>query len=650
MAKRTTCRICLAPLPVREGPGRPRVYCSRDCKDQAQRNRERFGHEPSISSTALLNALKGANALGVAAHYDNYKAWPRVEEHLGGALSNADVAVVFAIDERTAAAWKRQLLAERDTVVAKAEFQLAPEFAAMLEPTVDGFVAFYLWLLPGTASQPTRVATFHRQWIAGLIDAYLHGNRYAIQAPQRFGKTQLLVAFMVWQILRDPNTCILFVARTKELAEQSTGMVRRILEDSDRLREAFLPEGLSFQPARMSSMSWTDADLTVATRTEIRRSPTLTAVGAGGTLLGRDADHILADDLEDFRNAQSPTQRDALKLWFTSDLTSRKEEHTGWAYIGSSQHPEDLLSMLREDPQWRVDVFAAHSAECTAELWVADPDDPAEPANPDDHVDCCLWPEVRSYRWLFTNRQTARDRQRWDMNMLGVVEDGALQVFPRELVEAALDHQAVLGRPDPGWRLIAGLDPGGGGQTGYLSAVLWGVEDDIRTVVDIYDVHSGGLQAIRDVFHQWHRDYGLVDWVVEMNIAAAYLYDDHTLADIRHRNGIRIIEHRTYNNKLDNAVGVPSMKAHFQEGRIRLPYGDERSRQLVGEYIRQLRRWSPRASARAHYRTDILMASWFPEATIRSWRDDQPVDVTVEDGFTRWDSAWASNYDYVGAS
>lgn len=633
------CVSCNAPI-EQKPTGRPRKYCGPRCR-QIKHERNRKGKAAaSIGSVRTLEALKEAAVTGLSSSYEAYRDWPRRYEHDQGLLTHADVGVLFQIDRQTATAWRDRWRAEQAAADAKRRFDPDDEYGPMLEPTVDGFVRFYQLLFP-----KMDVTGFHRAWIRGIVDADVNGGRYAIQAPQRYGKTQLLVAYMVWLIVRDPDVRILFVARTADLAKQTTGMVRRILEDHDALQAAFLPEGTSFRPAPRSSLSWTDDNLTVATRTQILRSPTLAAVGAGGTLLGRDADTILCDDLEDFRNAQSPTQRDGLKLWFTSDMTSRKEEDTGWIYIGSSQHPEDLLAMLREDPQWHVDVYSAHNPDCVAELWVADPDDPSEPANPDDHTDCCLWPERRSYRWLFQNRQTARDKARWDMNMLGVVEDGALQVFPAELVTAALDRTRRMGEADPGWRLIAGLDPSGGGQSGYLSAVLWGVDDnDVRTVVDINDVPSGGLAAIRDVFHRWHRDYGLTEWVVEMNIADAYLYDDQQLADLRHRSGIRIIEHRTYNNKLDGSVGVPSMKDLFVDGKIRIPYADSRSQGIADEMVRQFRRWSPRASARAHYRSDILMAAWFPEATIRSWRDSQPVDVHVDGGFTNWSEAWATSY------
>lgn len=659
MPRPVACLLCGEPL-EQNLQGSPRRYCPppKTCRARAADRRRRAKarvarqaaaeldpalggtvHDPAIA--AVIDDLKGSPEPRL---YEAYKHWSLLGEHVNGRLTHEDAAKVFGVDPKTVARWMslyRQEIVKRD-----AEKRWKPDLttSTLLEPSTGNFIEFYQWLFPAVD-----IAPFHRRWADALVRAYTEGRRIAIQGPQRFGKTQMLAAFIVWLILADPDIRILFVGRTATEAERTTGLVMQLLGGHEGLKERFLPPGGSFQPnTRSTGLSWTSAEFTVATRTKVLRSPTLAAVGAGGTILGRDADFIVCDDLVDQRNGASGMQREGLREWFGKDMTSRKEEHTGWAYIGSQQHPEDLLHTLKQDPQWEVQVYSAHDPGCGKELWVSDPKDPSEPANPRDHVSCVLWPKVRSYRWLFQSRMSAADKQTWDMNMLGVTPEGMVNRFPREMVEAARDWDLRAGQPDPSWRLVAGLDPGGGGKRGFMSAVLWGVTDDNhRWLVDAKEVAGGGVAAMRDVMHEWWTCYRLTLWVVEMNLADAYIHDDYEINNMRSQWGLQIVEHRTFHQKLDTLIGVPSLREHLEAGRWHLPYGDERSRRITDELTQQMVRWEGRPvrlQDSRTYRYDMLMAAWFPEDLIRSWQASSTVETNVE-----YDESWSDGYDLVGA-
>lgn len=57
-------------------------------------------------------------------------------------------------------------------------------------------------------------------------------------------------------------------------------------------------------------------------------------------------------------------------------------------------------------------------------------------------------------------------------------------------------------------------------------------------------------------------------------------------------------------NKRDMAMGVPSLAVEFENGKWRLPYGDDRTKKLIDVFIEELAGY-PFAST-----SDILMACW----------------------------------------
>ena len=86
--------------------------------------------------------------------------------------------------------------------------------------------------------------------------------------------------------------------------------------------------------------------------------------------------------------------RESTKEWWITQLGSRIEEHTGLFVIGSRQHPDDLHSVLINDPSWDVIVEQAHDPLCDL-------------SEEEEHWDCLLAPEFRSYKWLMSQKREA---------------------------------------------------------------------------------------------------------------------------------------------------------------------------------------------------------------------------------------------------
>lgn len=484
---------------------------------------------------------------------------------------------------------------------------------------LDDFVAFRDRYFRLPAGGPYLTEPFHLRWVAAILDALEHGRQQVILSPPRHGKTELLVHVAVWLICRDPNLRVIWVGGNEDIAANASGLVLQELDSNERLVDEWGP----FKPETRSGKKWTAADFTVATRSAALKSPTMIAVGKGGKLLSRDADLIVADDIEDDRTTAQPAQREATRRWFNKDLASRKEEHTAWFVIGSRQDPDDLYQHLLDNSEWDVIVEQAHDDSCAV---------PVE--DEDAHQDCVLFPAVRSYRWLAQKRRTVGDAI-FEMQYLNRPRPEGMAYFTRETVEGCRNRSRILGDIPPRTRLIAGLDPA---PKGYQAAVLWAVNVDTNTrfLVDLDNEKAGGTPHLRHILAHWASKYGVVEWVVEENYRDDKIETDPVILELRQRLSLRFPPFRTGHNKNDPNLGVTSMIPLFEQGLVDLPYGDPATRAKVDVYVNQLVNWRPIAGrlGHKHWKADLVMAGWFPEAEIQGWQRQVVADMQVEYGTT----------------
>ena len=478
--------------------------------------------------------------------------------------------------------------------------------------------------LPSGQSYVT--AAFHVRVARALDTALESGSQQAVVAPPRHGKTEQVVHELVRQIILRPNISIAWIGVNQDRAEDAVGLVMAELEHNERLIADFCGPGGTFRPPGRSGVSWTRSEFTVATRTHRAKSATMKAFGRGGRIIGFDADTIVCDDIEDADAVATPMGRAKTLRWFRTDVASRKMAHTAWFYIGSRQHPEDLIAHLLSNPRWDVIVEQAHDDTCVLS---------ERPY--DAHVDCVLVPELRSFEFLMAQRDSMSP-ELFEMNFLNRPRSDGMTIFPRDVVEDCRDFSRALGDIPRDTRLIVGLDPA---SKGYQAAILWAVhtQSNTRYLVDVENVRGGGTTHLRDILERWTLRYPHIEgWVIEENIVEDTLASDRPILELKQRLSIRFIPHRTGRNKWDVRLGVPGLKQHFADKRIVLPYGDPDTRARVEPYINQLVNFTDAVTShQAQWRTDLVMAGWFPEKTIQQWCRADIVTDTAKGAYP-WDT------------
>lgn len=478
-------------------------------------------------------------------------------------------------------------------------------------------------------------APFHMEWIEAMLAAIPVesggtgeegvGGQLMILSPPRHGKSLLVTHFILWLIVRNPDIVIIWIGGNEKIAKRSGNLIRQELERNELLREDFCGPGKQFRPENRSGLSWTAEELHVATRTIPQLAPTLTAVGRGGAILSMDADVMIVDDLESQKTTKSPTMREETKEYFDTDVASRNEEHTAWIVIGSRQHVEDNAGRLIEMDDWVKLISSAHAPDCSK-----------PPDSPSAHQDCVLWPEMRTYRYLLTQKRQVGQRV-FNLQYLNAPDADSSVVFSRADVEACFNHSRRLRDVSaiPGVvRLIAGLDPAA---AGMQAAVLWAVDKRGKMwLLDMENEKAGSIPHLLSVMRRWKTDYGLSEWVYEANSNNLAWLSSPEIVKLQRELRITIHSHQTGMNKHEGAYSLTSMAAWFEDPcgghcadrdpdapsicvgrRIDLAYGDEETRVLVDVYAHQLRNYTTNWTSKSSALTDVLMAGWFPFERIK---------------------------------
>lgn len=612
---------CDRPLPAYSGKGRPPKYHP-ECKVVLDKRRWRAKYQPPKAKLSKPVNREFSDSKGDADGRSQFRRPPDefIEDRWAERISDEgwsrkDAAEYFGVDPSTITRWIAYVAKQARTEARRSRWKPPPE----AEASLYDLAAFRERYFRTAEGEKYITADCHVRWIDVLERAVQEGTRQAIVAPPRHGKSEALVHKVIQLIIRNPNIRILWIGGNEEIAEVSTRLVMNELEGNERLIADFCGPGGSFKPAARTGAKWTTKELTVATRTRAIAGSTLKAVGQGGKILSRTADVLICDDLEDDQSTAQPKGRADTVRWFTKDVASRKTAKTAWFYIGSRQHPEDLISYLLGNPKWDVIVEQAHDDAC---------DKPEQPF--DAHVDCVLAPELRSFEFLMDQKHSM-PIETFEMQFLNRPRSDGLTIFPRDVVEACRDYSRSLGEVPSGTRLIAGLDPA---SSGYQAAVLWAVhvESNTRFLVDVENIKGGGVVHMRSILERWTHKYpGLVEWVIEQNIVEDTLAHDTPLRELKQRLGFRFVPHKTGRNKWDLRMGVKGLVPAFEDRRIVLPYGDVESRAKVEPLINQFVNFTDNATShQTSYKTDIVMAAWFPEATIQGWQREQMFGMSVE--------------------
>ena len=593
--------------------GKQRKYCSEQCNKRSWAQKKRDGAELPLKPINQEFKSDTGNYASIrrGKYYNEFRTL-YAETLATGEITTQEVAADLNCTSATVSRMLAAYKIDKGTEIKGENWSQGEEVLELLA----NFSSFRNKYFATETGEKYETADFHLNWIENIEDSIENGKELLILSPPRHGKTELLIHFAVFQIMKNPNIRIMWVGGNEDIAKNAVASVLDQLDENDRLKEDFCPPGKSFKPDNRSGKNWSQNQFTVGTRTVPGiKSPTMVAVGKGGKILSRDCDLIIADDIEDHQTTMQPGARENTRQWWTTTLSSRKEEHTAVVVIGSRQHSDDLYHHLLSNESFMTIVETAHNITCNL------PDHLQE-----EHQECMLWPGKRTYKWLMSRMQAAETtggRQIYEMVYYNQAYVEGTQIFTMDMIDQCMRPDLSIGQIPGSLHLVAGLDPA---SSGYQAAVLWGINamKGELFLIDIENRQGGGVKHALQIMSDWYQKYDLQHWIIEENGFQTAIRQDDKIKDFVLRGGITMQGHVTGKNKHDPMYGVGSMAGLFEAQKIFLPTGNSESLAKVNSYRQQLLYFDGKpVSTRNKEKTDLVMAAWFPMKVFRRMNKEQ---------------------------
>jgi len=260
-----------------------------------------------------------------------------------------------------------------------------------------------------TYTKPDYEVNWHHKIICDALDRFLDPHsgldRLIIQAPPRSGKSEIVSRrFPAYALGKNPKQEMVLASYAAPLAQRMNRDVQRIMDD-ERYLNVFPDTKLnSTNVAKTSRGTWIrTSDLFEV----VDHGGSFRSTGVGGGLTGQGATIAIVDDpIKDWKEAMSPTVKDAVFEWYQSVLYTRLSKF-GKVCVMNTRWAEDdltgrLLEVAESDPeaeQWHVLSFPMIQ-EVTK---YTHPEDPREP-------DELLWPERFPEKKVIATKKSAGSR------------------------------------------------------------------------------------------------------------------------------------------------------------------------------------------------------------------------------------------------
>lgn len=158
-----------------------------------------------------------------------------------------------------------------------------------------------------------------------------------VQAQRGQAKSTITALYAVWRLIHNPSLRVLILSAGGDLATDIARLCIRVIESLDIL-ECMRPD------KNAGDQTSTDGYDIHHSLKGVDKSASITSIGITGTLQGKRADLLIADDIESTKNSQTALMRERL-LHLTKDFTSINS--TGdIVYLGTPQSIDSIYGTL----------------------------------------------------------------------------------------------------------------------------------------------------------------------------------------------------------------------------------------------------------------------------------------------------------------
>jgi hypothetical protein len=557
-------------------------------------------------------------------------AWyPEIQLMRDQGMKTVDIAAALHLSER-----RIRQISQGGRVDGGAMVRLVPEpipdealdadILPMKEFSADAFELFY------NRFSGKVLATLHKRWVQEFID---HRN-LLLNVPPRHAKSHIFAVWLpIWLLCRNRNEQILLISKGKDLSTILSYEISYHFEYDTDLIKAFG----RFAPERSGDSPWRPSrgELLLLGRTRDTKSGQLSLQcrGSGQQVLGMEATVAIIDDGTDAEISRSDTEREKHINWLREQVLTRIEpSEPGGAsgravVVGQRVHLRDMYGELEQQRIMRGPRKGEPTWFCIKMPAVIRwPDE-----DPEDPEPLVLWPEKWTYDELMESYERVGHGAFECMYQQDPLPEGAAFVR-QEWWENCRDYDRPAFRgvqiPEeteeylPVVRVMS-IDPS---PTQFNALVVSDVlcsRDTFQMAVLEFKTWKGGSRELQTEINRCITEYAPQYLILESSTMTKWFEGEPFFQHLKNR--LTVLPHTTGRNKADPELGVESLAADIEAGRIRTPYGDTAGKQMTEEF-----EWQ--ANVYGHgYEFDLLMAAWFIKWNYRKLLPRR----TKSQGFTR---------------
>ena len=463
-------------------------------------------------------------------------------------------------------------------------------------------------------------------------------RRVLITLPPNHAKTTLMINYVTYRLLEDPNISIILVSRTRDMAAKLLYAVKNRLTHPRYARMQAMygpPDGF-----KAASEMWTQSRIYLGSdsRDSGEKDPSVEALGIGSQVYGARASLVILDDTVTLGNATEWEKQDD---WLRQEISTRLGPGGQIIIVGTRVAPMDLYRHLRDPEGYTEGSVPWTYLAMPAVL---------EYGNTDEETKT-LWP-VGDAPFVEDDLPIGQDEdgndlyERWSPARLSRIRN---EVGPRRwsLVyqnsdiadDATFDALCVRAcqenarRPGPledrdGWHVLVGVDPAIAGQAGLVVYAVHRATGQ-RKVLDVRSLIAPSPGRLRDEIKELVTLHDPQEVIVEVNAYQGAIVKDEDLSQYLATRGIVLRPQQTGREKLDPDFGVASMSSlfgtrttgtvgdpsrHNKDNLITLPRSD--GYQGVKLLVEELVAWNPETPVKRR-KQDLVMAMWFCEIRAR---------------------------------
>ena len=441
----------------------------------------------------------------------------------------------------------------------------------------------------------------HESWDVGLDK----NQYYCVKASRDHGKSVFFMSYALWLAAFNPGTHIMIFSHSLEQTLEHMRFIRNNIDSTDVLR-GLKPEG---KPWAKSYFEFTNGSR-------------IMAKSVGGATRGFHPDVVVCDDI---LWGTSGTELQRTADWFYGVLLPVLHHTSRLMMVGTPFSYNDLYAELEQKETFQVETYPAINAQGVA-----------------------LWPE----RWdldSLEQRRLSMPAIQFSREYLCEPIHDVASMFPMDILENARDRELVLldradtnyneeGEPDGVWgQHFNGHDPAISSDKNAdftaMTVMRTLPDEDVKQIVHV--VHERGMSSLAQKRMMVILNNKFQPDLIELEGNNFQRMLEAEMREMASDMPIRVF--MTTRTKKESLF--MSLLLAFEQGQIKLPYGNERSREYTHKVEQELNRFGMQKNGRLEsvgVNDDLAMSLALANWATKEFKGTVVLLDDVMDNFDNW--------------